>query len=242
MKKLFIETFNGYKVASVIWNGKVCWVAIEIAKFLGYEEASYAIANCLKVEKFREGVEFEILKGADLKSFKSILGGEVSSSVKFAPKMIIFYEPGLYGFLAYTEKPLGVTFRTWIREEVVPQIRATGAYVLDDEYYNKTYNSDIEFVCNNDIKVSSVRNDVKGCEIDSDKNIVCDINSIGDIGKKHIADKNLIEKIADNVIIFDKYLEGLSIADEDKFLFLVSLYKSASIDIDLGFINSNKLI
>ena len=231
MKKIFVENFNGYKITSVIWNGKVCWVAVDIAKFLGYEETSYAIGNCLSVEQFRENIEYEILKGSSLKKFKSILGDEMSKSVKYAPKLVIFYEPGLYGFLAYTEKPLGVTFRTWIREEVVPQIRATGAYVLDDDYYNKTYNSDIEFTCNN-IKVSSVREDVKSC----------DLNKIVDVSRNHKVDKSLIEKVADNVIIFDKYLDGLSIADEDKFLFLVSLYKSASIDIDLGFINSNKLI
>ncbi|MGL5067501.1 MAG: hypothetical protein ACRC6T_06690 [Sarcina sp.] len=31
----------------------------------------------------------------------------------------------------------------------------------------------------------------------------------------------------------DKYLDSLSIANEDKFLFLISLYKSANIEIDL---------
>jgi prophage antirepressor-like protein len=151
LQKIFVENFNGYKITSVIWNGKVCWVGVDIAKFLGYEETSYAIGNCLSVEQFRENIEYEILKGSSLKKFKSILGDEMSKSVKYAPKLVIFYEPGLYGFLAYTEKPLGVTFRTWIREEVVPQIRATGAYVLDDDYYNKTYNSDIEFTCDNNI-------------------------------------------------------------------------------------------
>ncbi|MGL5067500.1 MAG: BRO family protein [Sarcina sp.] len=153
MKRLFIESFNGYKITSVIWKGKVCWGAIEIAKFLGYEETSYAIGNCLKVEKFREGIEYELLKGEELKEFKSILGSEMSNSIKYAPKLVIFYEPGLYGFLAYTEKPLGVTFRTWIREEVVPQVRATGAYVLEDDYYNTTYNSDIEFTCVKDSEI-----------------------------------------------------------------------------------------
>lgn len=228
MKRLFIESFNGYKIASVIWKGKACWGAIEIAKFLGYEETSYAIGNCLKVEKFREGIEYELLKGEDLKEFKSILGSEMSSSIKYAPKLVIFYEPGLYGFLQYTEKPLGVTFRTWIREEVIPQIRATGAYVLDDEYYNKTYNSDIEFTC------------VKDSEIASIEKVSAKV--ITRSSKVSRGDKNLVEKVAENVIIFDKYLDSLSIADEDKFLFLISLYKSASIEIDLGFINSNKLI
>ncbi|MGL5068373.1 MAG: BRO family protein [Sarcina sp.] len=154
MKRLFIESFNGYKVCSVIYNGKPCWAGIEIAKFLGYEETSHAISNCLAIEKFREGIEYEVLRGENLKQFKNIMGDEITKSVKYAPKLVIFYEPGLYGFLQYTEKPLGVTFRTWIREEVVPQIRVTGAYVLDDDFYNKTYNSDIEFTCVKDTELA----------------------------------------------------------------------------------------
>ena len=224
MKRLFIESFNGYKVCSIIYNGKPCWAGIEIAKFLGYEETSHAISNCLAIEKFREGIEYEVLRGENLKKFKNIMGDEITKSVKYAPKLIIFYEPGLYGFLQYTEKPLGVTFRTWIREEVVPQIRATGAYVIDDEYYNKSYNSDIEFTC------------VKDSEIAKEEKLITRSSKVSRV------DKNLIEKIADNVIIFDKYLDSLSIANEDKFLFLISLYKSANIEVDLGFIKSNKLI
>ncbi|MGL4762105.1 MAG: BRO family protein [Sarcina sp.] len=228
MKRLFIESFNEYKVCSVIHNGKPCWAGIEIAKFLGYEETSHAISNCLAIEKFREGIEYEVLRGENLKKFKNIMGDEITKSVKYAPKLIIFYEPGLYGFLQYTEKPLGVTFRTWIREEVVPQIRATGAYILDDEYYNKTYNSDIEFTC------------VKDTEIAKEEKVSAKV--ITRSSKVNKVDKNLVEKVAENVIIFDKYLDSLSIADEDKFLFLISLYKSANIEVDLGFINSNKLI
>lgn len=57
-----------------------------------------------------------------------------------------------------TEKPLGITFRTWIREKVVSQIRATGAYVLDDDLYNRTYSSDIEFTCVKDSEITKVEN------------------------------------------------------------------------------------
>ena len=151
MKRLFTETFNGFDVHSMIWNNSACWFATEIASFLDYIETSKAIMTCIEVERFRIGKEYEVLTGVELKRFKAIAGDSLGKSFKFAPRVIIFYEPGLYGFLAYTEKPLGVTFRTWIREEVVPQIRATGAYVLDDDYYNKTYNSDIEFTCDNNI-------------------------------------------------------------------------------------------
>ncbi|MGL4762369.1 MAG: BRO family protein [Sarcina sp.] len=225
MKRLFTETFNGFDVHSMIWNNSACWFATEIASFLDYTETSKAIMTCIEVERFRIGKEYEVLTGVELKRFKAIAGDSLGKSFKFAPRVIIFYEPGLYGFLAYTEKPLGVTFRTWIREEVVPQIRATGAYILDDEYYDKTYNSDIEFIC------------LKDNEIAKEEKVSAKV--ITRSSKVSKGDKNLVEKIADNVIIFDKYLESLSIADEDKFLFLISLYKSANIEVDLGFINSN---
>ncbi|MGL4655086.1 MAG: BRO-N domain-containing protein [Sarcina sp.] len=234
MKNKYKDMFNGYEVVSIIWRNKPCWIAVNIAQMLGYTEYSYAISSCLDREKFRVGIEHEILKGEELKEFKKLLGNEISKAIKYAPKLIIFYEPGLYGFLQYTEKPLGVTFRTWIREEVVPQIRATGAYVLDYDYYEKTYNSDIEFTCGN-------YNNVSRSDSMVNPEVIIKDNNLNRSSEVKVYSKNVVEKIADNVIIFDKYLDGLSIADEDKFLFLVSLYKSASIDIDLGFINSNKL-
>jgi prophage antirepressor-like protein len=229
LQNLFIKTFNDTRVYSFIWNNRPCWIAVEIAKMIGYKETSNMITSCINRELFMEGREYDVLKGTELRKFKSIVSEDISKSLKFAPKLIIFYEQGLYGFLQYTEKPIGITFRTWIRLEVIPQIRENGAYVMDDSYFkSEKVNIDVEV---NKVNVS--------CDWDK----VIKKERVNEVSRKNnIADKNLVEKIADNVIIFDKYLDGLSIADEDKFLFLVSLYKSASIDIDLGFINSNKLI
>ncbi|OFU01736.1 antirepressor, partial [Clostridium sp. HMSC19D07] len=39
---------------------------------------------------------------------------------------------GLYGFLQYTDKPIGVQFRKWLRREVLPSIRQTGAYITNN--------------------------------------------------------------------------------------------------------------
>ncbi|MGL4451056.1 MAG: BRO family protein [Sarcina sp.] len=149
MNDLFIEKFNGDEIHNFIWNSKPCWIATEIGELLDYAEPSKAVVSCVDKEEFRIGKDYDILKGEELKLFKSVASEALGSSFKYAPRIIIFYEQGLYGFLQYTEKPLGVTFRTWIREEVVPQIRATGVYVLDDDYYDKTYNSEIEFTCGN---------------------------------------------------------------------------------------------
>ena len=40
-----------------------------------------------------------------------------------SPSVIIFYEDGLYGFLQYTNKPIGIEFRKWLRRDIIPQLR-----------------------------------------------------------------------------------------------------------------------
>ena len=70
--------------------------------------------------------------------------------VKFAPKIIIFYESGLYRFLAYTKMPLGIEFREWIGSELMPTLREKGYYVMDGvELPTETIQKQPEIVHNN---------------------------------------------------------------------------------------------
>lgn len=127
---LLTKEFKSKKVHSFVWDGQVCWSGSKTAEFFGYNQPRRALYDCIRREKFEEGVEYKILEGEELKVFKEVFS-EVLGELKFAPKIVILYETGLYGFLTYTEMPLGVEFRNWIRKEVMPTLREKGYYVME---------------------------------------------------------------------------------------------------------------
>lgn len=130
MNDLLVKEFEGEPVCNFIWRGKPCWLALDVAKAIGYKDKSTAITDAIKREEFKKGKEYSVLSGGDLKEFKNIFD-EHLKEFKYSPKIIIFYEEGLYGFLAASRMDKGVEFRTWIRREVMPQIRENGSYTLE---------------------------------------------------------------------------------------------------------------
>ncbi|HBG7828984.1 Bro-N domain-containing protein [Clostridioides difficile] len=139
MKNLIVKEFNGSQIYTFMWNDKPCWIAKQIVELFGYADATVTINQCVEAEAFENGLEFEVLIKEDLKRFKNIVNEVtkntlVSSNIinKHTPNLTIFYEDGLYGFLQYTDKPIGVQFRKWLRREVLPSIRQTGAYITNN--------------------------------------------------------------------------------------------------------------
>lgn len=47
--------------------------------------------------------------------------------------LITLYEPGLYCLIARSESPLAIRFQKWVYEEVLPSIRKTGSYSLQQQ-------------------------------------------------------------------------------------------------------------
>lgn len=131
MNNLIVKSFNGNEVHTFIWNEKPCWIANEIVSMFDYADASTTIGQCIETEEFEEGAEYETLLKDDLKKFKKMVNSltKINLVSSNAPHLIIFYEDGLYGFLQYTDKPIGVSFRKWLRRDVLPEIRKTGAYI-----------------------------------------------------------------------------------------------------------------
>ncbi|MGL4654673.1 MAG: BRO family protein [Sarcina sp.] len=136
MHDLLIREFKGESFKNFVLDGRPCWIGLDIAEYFGYRNKSRAIFDCIKRENFIEGEEYAILEGDTLKLFKEVFAEQVED-YKFAPKIVILYEEGLYGFLGYTEKPLGVEFRHWIRKDVMPALRKKGYYVMDDVEINE---------------------------------------------------------------------------------------------------------
>ena len=127
---LVTKKFKNKQIRSLIRDGKVCWNGSEIANFFGYTQTRRAVYDCIQRENLQEGRDYETLVGEDLKEFKEVFS-EILGEMKFAPKIVILYETGLYRFLAYTKMPLGVEFREWIGVEVMPTLREKGYYVME---------------------------------------------------------------------------------------------------------------
>lgn len=139
MKDLLIKEFDGVNVHTFLWNDKPCWIANEIVSLFGYSDPSTTIGQCIEREEFDETIEFQRLTGDKLKEFKALVKS-LTNITLVSPNtrnLTIFYEDGLYGFFQYTDKPIGVRFRKWIRREVIPEIRKTGSYSLAKDNFKE---------------------------------------------------------------------------------------------------------
>ena len=100
---LIVKEFNGNEIHTFVWNNNPCWIANEIVSMFDYADPSKTIQDCINAEEFELGVEYDLLKGDNLKAFKELVGkvttSAVVTSLKFVPQLTIFYEDGLYGFL-----------------------------------------------------------------------------------------------------------------------------------------------
>lgn len=70
MNNLIVKNFHDKEIHTFFWNNRLCWIAGEVAGGLDYADATNAVSECIKAEAFKDGVEYEILKSATLKSFK----------------------------------------------------------------------------------------------------------------------------------------------------------------------------
>jgi prophage antirepressor-like protein len=50
-----------------------------------------------------------------------------------APSVTVISEPGLYRLLMRTDKPQARPFQDWVTREVLPSIRRTGGYLLNED-------------------------------------------------------------------------------------------------------------
>ena len=112
--------FRGHEVRVIQGDdGEPRWVAADVAKVLGFSEAS-AMTRHLDADE----------KG--LSNWQTP-GGE--------QQMITITESGLYSAILRSRRPEAKDFKRWVTGEVLPQIRRTGAYgvapLSDDEIVHR---------------------------------------------------------------------------------------------------------
>ncbi|MFC0905289.1 hypothetical protein ACFHWD_11385 [Clostridium sp. MT-14] len=141
MDKPIIKEFEGNKIATLVWNDRVCWIANNIASALDYADPSTTVGQCIKGEDFKTGIEYQVLRDKALKKFKDMVNvaiEEISVPNKVT-QLTIFYEEGLFGFTVWAHKPTGIRLRKWIRRDVLPAIHHTGGYIDNDDLFVETY-------------------------------------------------------------------------------------------------------
>ena len=154
------------------------------------------------------GYEYELLDGEELKVFKETISNELKLEIKYSSKLVLLYETGLYGFLQYTDKPIGVSFRTWIRREVLPTFKEIKMKEKNEEIYDDSE----DMVSRNQFVVP--RNNVD------------------------IEDRELLKLTLRNALMLNDLMGNTPIDDDEKLLLLLSLYGEAGINLDIDFLKS----
>lgn len=117
-----IKKFNGKEIYTLIWNGKPCWIATDIAEVIGYKEKTKAVRQCIQSEEFEKGIDYDLLYGKDVRELINARCGRHLGSKKFINNLTIFYKEGLLGFINYAHMPIGKEFRKCLRTEVFSEI------------------------------------------------------------------------------------------------------------------------
>lgn len=215
MNDLLVKEFKGEAVYNFVWRGKPCWLALDIARTIGYKDKSKAIGTIIKKENFKLEKEYSILNGDDLKEFKEIFG-EYITDVKYISKIIIFYEEGLYGFLAASRMEKGVEFRTWIRREVMPQIREKGSYVL------KSVNEEKSNVDNNLINLELENKRLKEELYELRNSLDFDMDKFQRLKMAYETSK-MFKDLLDDITLDSKY----------KFLFMKKIFNDSGFELPM---------
>lgn len=132
MNDLLVKKFKGEDFYNLVLDDRPCWVGVDLTEKLGYIDKSSPISACIAKENLLEEIHYEVLKGEKLKVFKETFG-DYLTHIKKSPKLVIFYEEGLYRFLLWSRKTKGLELRAWVSEEVLPSLRKRGYYTVSNE-------------------------------------------------------------------------------------------------------------
>lgn len=104
-------------VRTVMIDGEPWFVGKDIAIALGYRNPQKALRDHVDAEDTTVNDSFTV----------------------HGTKAVLINESGLYSLILSSRLPNAKRFKHWITSEVLPSLRKTGGYVMDDEYFIKRY-------------------------------------------------------------------------------------------------------
>ncbi|MGL4760603.1 MAG: BRO family protein [Sarcina sp.] len=120
--EVMVKNFKEYKIFTLRWNGRLCWIAIDMAGILGYQEKSRAVAQCIISEEYEIGKDYDILNAKEVKELIQGTDSKHIPSGEHYSRITIFYKSGLLGFINYAHMPIGKELRKWLRDEVFEEL------------------------------------------------------------------------------------------------------------------------
>ena len=133
-------------------DGNLYFLPKEIEKALDYNDLARSIDNS---NGFLENIDYIICEGEKLADLKEI---SKRSNTTFAPNINsirLLTESGLYAVLLKSRKPLAQKFRVWVTSEVLPSIRRTGSYNINQDSDNWFYDVPQEILDNDPMLIST---------------------------------------------------------------------------------------
>lgn len=121
MNELQIFDFKGQKVRTTVLNGEPWFVGKDVAEILGYTNPSKALIDHVDAE--------DKLNNESLLSLGQRGGWLISES-------------GLYSLVLSSQLPKAKEFKRWVTHEVIPTIRAHGAYMTPEAIEKTLTNPD----------------------------------------------------------------------------------------------------
>ena len=119
-------TFEGKELRFHMFRGRLCVVATDLGRVLGYAEKGRSIVAVIRKQWAGEmvlGQDYDVLRGADLREFLLIVQDGEADSPSRRARLMILYESGVDLVCLRTDKPLGRKLRRFLVAEVLPKLR-----------------------------------------------------------------------------------------------------------------------
>lgn len=110
--RIQVFDFNERAVRCILKNGEPWWVAKDVCDILGLSNPS------------------EALRGLDDDERNTL---RISEGIRGNPEMNVINESGVYTLVMRSNKPEARAFRRWVTHEVLPTLRRTGVYGVDED-------------------------------------------------------------------------------------------------------------
>lgn len=117
--------FNGQDLRTITRNDEPWFVAVDACRALGLPVGGPAGGATRYLVRL-DADEKQILSRGDIFALPLFSG-------TFSPTLAIISESGLYKLTMRSSKPEAKVFQNWVTKEVLPSIRKTGGYLLNEE-------------------------------------------------------------------------------------------------------------
>ena len=125
MTTIITNQFQNFKVKALLIDNEIHFIAKEISSILGYSETNKMLRRIDDEDKIT------ISRNGRPNIPKEIFGNQGS--------IILLNESGLYNAIFGSKLSIAKHFKRWVTSEVLPEIRKTGSYSLDNSKTPKTF-------------------------------------------------------------------------------------------------------